>query len=123
MKIFLYAISLFCIAVGSGTILYTRETRHFVKCLFNDVNRKILSVFEAVIGVLLLVSAVGSHHPWFIRLIGFMAIIEAVVIFSLPKYLYDELIKWYADSASDQTYRLFGILSLLFGSAMLTWVL
>jgi uncharacterized protein YjeT (DUF2065 family) len=123
VKIFLYAISLFCIAVGCITILYTRETRHFVKRLFNEVNRKILSVFEAAMGVLLLVSAAGSHHPWFIRLIGFMAIIEGAVIFLLPKYLYDELFKWYADSASDQTYRLFGILSLIFGSAMLTWVL
>jgi uncharacterized protein YjeT (DUF2065 family) len=123
VKIFLYAISFFCIAVGSCTILYTRETRHFVKRFFNEVNRKILSVFEAAMGVLLLVSAAGSHHPWFIRFIGFLAIVEGAAIFLLPKYLYDELIKWYTDSASDQTYRLFGILSLIFGSAMLTWVL
>ena len=122
MKIFLYAISLFCIAVGSGTILYTRETRHFVKCLFNDVNRKILSVFEAVMGVLLLVSAAASQQPWFIRLIGLLAVIEGALIISLPRSLYDELIKWYVDSASDQTYRLFGIISLILGSAMLSWV-
>jgi uncharacterized protein YjeT (DUF2065 family) len=123
MKIFLYAISLLFVTIGCSTILYTSETRHCVKRLFKEVDRKILSVFEAAMGVLLLVSAAASHHPWFVRLIGLLAIIEGGVIFLLPKNLYDELINWYADSASDQTYRLFGILSLIIGSAMLSWVL
>jgi uncharacterized protein YjeT (DUF2065 family) len=123
MKIFLYAISLLFVTIGCSTILYTSETRHCVKRLFKEVDRKILSVFEAAMGVLLLVSAAASHHPWFVRLIGLLAIIEGGVIFLLPKNLYDELINWYADTASDQTYRLFGILSLIIGSAMLSWVL
>jgi uncharacterized protein YjeT (DUF2065 family) len=123
MKIFLYAISLLSIAIGCCTILYTSETRHVVKRFFNEVERKILAVFEAAMGVLLLVSAAASQQPWFIRLIGLMAIIEGGTIFLLPKNLYDELTKWYVDSASDQTYRLFGILSLILGSAMLSWVL
>jgi uncharacterized protein YjeT (DUF2065 family) len=123
MKIFLYAISLFCIAIGCCTILYTSETRHFVKRFFNEVDRTILAVFEAAMGVLLLVSAAASQQPWFIRLIGLLAIIEGVTIFLLPKNLYGELTKWYVDSASDQTYRLFGILSLILGSAMLSWIL
>ncbi len=123
MKIFLYAVSLLCIAAGCCTILYTSETRHVLKRFFNEVNRKILSIFEAAMGILLLISAVASQQPWFIRLIGFLAIIEGTLIFLLPKNLYDELIKWYVDSASDQTYRLFGILSLILGSAMLSWVM
>ena len=123
MKIFLYVISLFCIVTGCFTILYTSETRHFVKRFLNEVNRKIISVFEAAMGVLLLVSAAASQQPWFIRLIGFLAVIEGALIFSLPRSLYDELIKWYVDSVSDQTYRLFGIISLILGSAMLSWVL
>ena len=123
MKIYLYAISLFCIATGCCTILYTSEARHFVKRFFSEFNRKILSIFQTAIGVLLLASAAASGQPWFIRLIGLLAIIEGTLIFLLPKSLYDELIRWYADSASDQTYRLFGILSLIIGSAMLSWIL
>lgn len=123
MKIFLYAFSLLCIAAGCCTILYTREMRHFVKRMFNEIGRKILSVLDAVLGVWLLASATASHHPWFIRLVGLLAIIEGATFFLLPKTLYDELTSWYVDSASDQTYRLFGILSLIFGSAMLSWVI
>ncbi len=122
MKIFLYAISLFCIVTGCCAILYTGGTRHFVKRFLNEVNRKIISVFEAAMGVLLLVSAPASQQPWIFRLIGLLAVIEGALVFCLPGSLYDELIKWYVDSASDQTYRLFGIISLILGSAMLSWV-
>ena len=123
MKLFLYAISFLCIAIGCCTILYTDETRNFMKRLFNQIDRKFLSVFEAIMGILLLISATASHHPWFIRLIGLSAVIEGVVIFLIPKNLYDELINWYVDSLSDQTYRFFGALSLIIGTAMLSWVL
>lgn len=123
MRLFLYAISFLCIAIGCCTILYTDETRNFLKRLFVQIDRKFLSVFEAIMGILLLVSATASHHPWFIRLIGLSAVIEGVVIFLIPKNMYDELINWYVNSLSDQTYRFFGALSLIIGTAMLSWVL
>jgi uncharacterized protein YjeT (DUF2065 family) len=123
MNVFLYGMSLLFIAIGCCTILYTNETRNFMKGLFKQIDRKFLAVFEAIMGILLLVSATASHHPWFIRLIGLSAVIEGVVIFLIPKNLYDELINWYVNSLSDQTYRLFGALSLILGTAMLSWVL
>lgn len=123
MKWFLYAISLICIAFGCCIILYTGETRNFAKSLFNEVDRKILSAFEATIGILLLFSASASHHSWFLRLIGFIAVIEGGIIFFIPQNLYDELIDWYTNSASDQTYRLFGIISIIFGTVVLSWIL
>jgi uncharacterized protein YjeT (DUF2065 family) len=123
MKWFLYAISLLCIAFGCCIIIYTRETRNFVKSLFNEVDRKVLSVFEVLMGILLLFSATASHYSWFIRLIGILAVIEGGVIFFIPKNLYDELIDWYINSVSDQTYRLFGIISIIFGTAVLSWIL
>ena len=123
MNVFLYAMSLLFIAVGCCTILYTNETRNFLQRLFNQIDRKLLSVFEAILGILLLVSATASHHSWFIRLIGLLAVIEGGVILLIPKNLYDELINWYVNSLSDQTYRLFGILSLILGTAMLSWIL
>ena len=123
MKWFLYAISLFWVAIGCCTILYTIETRNVLKNIFNKIDRKIISVFEVIMGILLVVSATASHHSWLIRLIGFMAVIEGVVIFYIPKNLYDELIDWYLNSVSDQTYRLFGIMSIILGTAVLSWIL
>jgi uncharacterized protein YjeT (DUF2065 family) len=123
MNLFLYVFSSFCIAIGGFTILYTNETRSFLKRLFNEINRKFISVFEVILGILLLVSATASHHPWFIRFIGLLAVIEGGTIFLMPKNLYDELINWYVRSLSDQTYKLLGIFSLILGIAMLSWIL
>ncbi|HUV77974.1 MAG TPA: DUF2065 family protein [Desulfobacterales bacterium] len=123
MKGFLYVISFFCIAMGCCTIIYTDETRKFVKSIFNEIDRKFISAFEIIMGILLLISATASRQSWLIRLIGLMAIIEGGVIFLIPKNLYDELIDWYLNSVSDQTYRLFGIFSLVLGSAILSWIM
>jgi len=123
MRLFLYAISLLWVAIGCFTILYTSESRNVVKSIIKNIDRKFLSAFEAIIGILLLFSATASHHSWFIRLIGFMAVIEGGLIFFIPKNLYDELIDWYLNSVSDQTYRLFGIISIILGTAVLSWVL
>lgn len=122
MKWFLYTISLICIAFGCWFILYTTQARNFVKVLFYKIDRKILSAFEVIMGTLLLFSATATHHPWFIRLIGLLAVIEAGLIFLIPQNLYDELINWYANSASDDIYRLFGIISLVFGTVFLSWI-
>ena len=123
MKGFLYVISFFCIAMGCCTILYTDETRRFVKSIFKEIDRRFISAFELIMGILLLISATASRQSWFIRLFGLMAIIEGAVIFLIPKNLYDELMDWYFNSASDQTYRLFGILSLILGTAILSWII
>jgi uncharacterized protein YjeT (DUF2065 family) len=123
MKWFLTAISIFFITIGCCTILYTNESRKFVRSLFNKIDRKTISVFEVIMGILLVLSATASHHSWFIRLIGFMAVIEGGIILFIPQNLYDELIDWYTNSASDQTYRLFGIFSIILGTAVLSWIL
>ena len=123
MKWFLYAISIFFIAIGCCTILYTNESRNVLKNIFNKIDRKIISAFEALMGILILLSAPASHHSWLIRLIGLSAIIKGVVIFLIPKDLYDKLMDWYVNSLSDQTYRLSGILGIILGTAVLSWIL
>ena len=123
MKWFLYAVSIIWVAIGCCTILYTIETRNVLKNIFNKIDRKIISVFEVIMGILLVFSATASHHSWLIRLIGFMAILEGGIILFIPQNLYDELVDWYLNSASDQTYRLFGIMSIILGAAVLSWIL
>jgi len=60
---------------------------------------------------------------WFIRLIGFLAVIEGGIIFLIRKNLYDGLVDGYIRSALDQIYRLFGIISVVFGTVVLSWIL
>ena len=94
-----------------------------MKRLFEKTDRKILSVFPAIIGILLFISASWSLHSWFLRILGIMAVIKGVIIFINPKNLYDEMMNWYLNSLSDQTYRFFGIVSIIIGTAILSWIL
>ena len=122
MKWFLYTISFLWITAGSLSIIYTTESRNVMKRLFEKTDRKILSVFPAIIGVLLFISASWSIHSWFLRILGIMAVIKGVIIFINPKNLYDEMMNWYLNSLSDQTYRFFGIVMIIIGTAVLSWI-
>jgi uncharacterized protein YjeT (DUF2065 family) len=122
MKWFLYAISFLWITAGSWFIIYTTEYRNVMKRLFDKTNRKVLSVFPAIIGVLLFISASWSLHSWFLRMLGIIAVIKGGIIFFNPKNLYDEMMKWYLNSLSDQTYRFFGIVLIIIGTAVLSWI-
>ena len=123
MRWFLYAISLFYIAFGCCSILYTNETKNIVKSIISNIDQKILSVLPFLFGILFIFSASTTRIPWLIRLIGLMAFIEGVVFFLIPKDLYDKFMDWYLNSFSDQTYRLSGILGIILGIAFLSWIL
>ena len=122
MKWLLYAISFLWITAGAWFIIYTTESRNVIKRLFDKTDRKILSVFPAIIGILLFISASWSLHSWFLRMLGIIAVIKGGIIFFNPKNLYDEMMNWYLNSLSDQTYRFFGIVMIIIGTAVLSWI-
>ena len=123
MKWFLYAFSLIWISFGAGLIIYTRESKSMIKRLVTDLNRKILSALPAVLGVFLIIAASESRHSWFIRLIGILAVLKGGFIFWNPQNLYEKIVDWYLNALSDQTFRFFGIITLILGTVILSWIL
>jgi uncharacterized protein YjeT (DUF2065 family) len=123
MRWLLYAFSLIYISVGCCSILYTNETKNYVRRIFNNIDQKILSALPFIFGILFILSASATRIPWLFRLIGLMAVIEGVVFFLIPKDLYEKFMDWYLNSLSDQTYRLSGILGIILGVAFLSWML
>ena len=51
-----------------------------------------------------------------------MALIEGVLAFTNPNKLYDQLMDWYLDALSDQTHRFMGIVTIILGTAILSWI-
>jgi len=123
MKWFLYAISLFYISFGCCSILYTDGTQKFVRNIFSNMDQKVLSALPFIFGVLFILSASITRIPWLFRFFGLMAVIEGVVFFVISKGLYDKFMDWYLNSLSNQTYRLFGIICIILGTAILSWIL
>ncbi|MBW2239180.1 MAG: hypothetical protein JRD87_14080 [Deltaproteobacteria bacterium] len=123
MKWFLYAIALIWIGSGAWMILYSHESRKVFKQLVKNLDRRILCVLSAVVGILLILSASWSRQSWLIRLFGILAVIKGGFIFWNPNNLYDKITDWYLTSVSEQTYRFFGIITLIFGTVILSWIL
>lgn len=121
MKVIVYFLGVVYIAIGSIFILYTREYVDALKKIIQEIPLKVLSALPAVFGILFIIAALTTAFPWFFRVIGIIAIVEAVVVFTNPYNIYSRLMDWYFD-VSDQTQRLFGIISIIFGTAIVTWI-
>ena len=122
MKVIVYLLGFGHIAICSFWILYTRETVDAIKGWFQTYPLKYLSALPVVFGILFLISASATTHPWVFRIIALLAFGEAVVAFTNPQKIYSRLLDWYFGHVSDQTNRLFGIIGIIFGTVILTWI-
>lgn len=121
MKWFLYAISIFWVAAGSGLVLYTESWRRIFTKLLSGNNTKLFSIPAFLIGGLLIMASPASRNSWFVVVIGVIAIAKAAFLFLNPKNTVDRFMEWYLNKASNQIYRLFGIIVLILGTAILSW--
>jgi len=122
MKWFLYLISFCLIASGSCFILYTIQYRDLLKNVLSKSYEKIIAASAIIIGLLLIISAFQAQGFWFVVFLGIIAICKGVFVIFNPKNSLDNIRDWYLNTASDQTYRLFGIISIVIGIVMITWI-
>lgn len=122
MKVIIYLLGFGHIAISTFLILYTRETVAAFQGLFQTYRLRYLSAIPAVFGLLFLISASATTYPWVFRIVGLLAICEAVVAFTNPQKLYSRMLDWCFGNISDQTQRLFGIIGIVFGTVILTWI-
>ncbi|MDL1967764.1 MAG: hypothetical protein LWW97_04255 [Deltaproteobacteria bacterium] len=122
MKWFLYLISFCLIASGSCFILYTIQYRDLLKNMLTKSYEKIIAASAIIIGLLLIISAFQAQGFWFIVSFGIIAICKGFFVIVNPKNSLDNIRNWYLNTASDQTYRLFGIISIVIGTVMITWI-
>ena len=88
----------------------------------SDYPLRYLSAIPAVFGLLFLLSASSTPHPWVFRTIALLAFCEAVVALADPQHIYSRMVAWYIETCPDQTNRLFGIIGIIFGTLILTWI-
>jgi len=119
---FLYGLALFWIAVGSLFILYTEESRRFLGNFMGKVKPRFLAFIPIVVGVLLIISAKASGAFWFILILGLLAIGKGVYLLLAPHGQTEALLNWWFDSAQDRTYRLWGLIIVVLGMVILSWL-
>jgi uncharacterized protein YjeT (DUF2065 family) len=122
MKWFLYLISGIWIAYGAWQILYTEQSRQMARDLFKASYTKVLGLVAALVGLLLLLSTTHTLNPPVMIFLGILIMAKGAFLFFNPGNLYARLYQWYVDSNSDQTYRLYGIILLILGTVVLSWI-
>lgn len=121
MKYIVYLLGFLWIAAGAIIILYTDDYKAFLKGLMVQLNRNILALIPSVFGLLLLIAASSTSHSRFIGLIGILGIAKGVLIYFNPMGIF-ELSKNWLDTLSDQGYRLLGIIALVLGTVVISWI-
>ncbi len=122
MKWILYAASVLWIAAGAYGILYTDRWKALLRRLLENTDRRILEAVTGVGGGLLMVAASASRVPAMVAVIGALAVAKAVLLYLNPAGVFEKSRHWYLDELTDQAHRLLGIVSLVLGTALLSWV-
>lgn len=121
MKYVIYLLGFLWIAAGAIAILYTDDYKAFFKGLLTRLDRMVLALIPAVFGLLLLLAASSTGHSWFIGMIGVLGIVKGVLIYFNPGGLF-ELSKDWLEALSNQGYRLVGIIALVLGTVVISWI-
>lgn len=90
--------------------------------VIEQVGRVPMAVTAAVVGVLLLLSARGSQNSTVIIILGLLAIAKGALFFWNPNRIFESTRQWWLEKAADQTYRLAGMIVLVLGTALISWV-
>jgi uncharacterized protein YjeT (DUF2065 family) len=121
MKYIVYILGFLWIAAGAIAILYTEDYKAYFKGLLTRMNRVALALIPAVFGLLLLLAASSTGHRGFIGLIGVLGILKGVLIYFNPGGIVELSTTW-IEALSNQGYRLMGIIALVLGTVVISWI-
>lgn len=121
MKFIVYLLGFLWIAAGAFAILYTDDYKAYLKGLMTRLDHRILALIPAAFGLLLLIAASSTNHGWFVGLIGILGIVKGILIYFNPGGLFD-LSKNWLDTLTHQGYRLMGIIALILGTVVISWI-
>ena len=119
---FLYGLALFWIAAGTAFILYTEESRRVLSNSVGKIKPQFLAFIPMVVGVLLILSAGASGASWLIIILGLLAIGKGIYFLIGPRGQIRALFDWWFGSVQDRTYRFWGLIMVLLGMVVLSWV-
>jgi len=123
MAWFLYVIGAAWVAIGSCMILYTQQTRETSKTFMQQVHPTVMAIIPVIAALLFFMAASSSAHPWIIRFFGVIGLLKGAVLFLNPNGFNEKFMEWYMTSLSDQAHRFVGIITVILGTATISWVL
>jgi len=118
---FLYIVALLFIAKGSFLVLYTEKALELIGVIHERGRHRVWGISAAVFGVLLCVSSFWSGVVWFLFVLGLMIAGIGTFMFLGEETKVQPLLKTWS-SMSDTGLRLWGLILVVTGTAILSWV-
>jgi hypothetical protein len=122
MTWFLYLVSIVLVVIGGVIILWTDWTRETLKGVLARKSIRLLGLIPLVFGILLVISSGWSEIFWLVFLLGLIALAKGAYLLFGSREQIDTATSWWLDKASDQLHRLSGLISLVLGMALLSWI-
>lgn len=123
MKWILYVIAIFWISLGTWANLYPAEVHGRLRRLIEGIAPRWTAVVTLAVGILLFLAAPASGQGvGFVRLIGVLAMVKAIVIFVISNERYQRLLDWWFAPAREQSWRVWGLLMLVLGVVIFSWL-
>ena len=123
MTAVLYVLAILWIVVGTFLVLYTERTQEVFKKHFFTEQFRWLAALPLIFGFLLVVGAF-SHKGmfWLVFVLGVLGILKGVFLIIGPSTQIKALLDWWFHKASERTIRLNGLISVILGTAILSYL-
>ena len=119
----LYAVSILLIVLGTWANLYPVRASKRLRSLVEGIAPRWSAVAALATGIMLLIAApASSQGAGFVRLLGILGMVKGLVLFVMSKERYQRLLDWWLDPAKEQSWRVWGLLMLVLGVVILSWL-
>ncbi len=123
MKILLGVISVLWIVEATFLIIYTEGTRKLMEKAVLKMNMKIMAILALIFGLIFMVAAFYLKEIfWLAFLLGMVAIIKGVYLFVAPPNQVKAIFEWWFHKASGETIRVMGLIAIILGTAILSYL-
>jgi len=121
MRGFFFALSLLFISAGTMLVLYSQQSRAYVRGFFHGHDFRLLAVLPAGLGLLTLVGAFAVREVFGLALIlGVAALAKGAFLAFGPPARIQRVRDWWFDEADEIVLRVSGLVLFLLGAALLS---
>jgi hypothetical protein len=123
MTVVLYILAILWIVAGTFLVLYTESTKEVFRKLFFTDHFRWLAALPLIFGVILVLGAF-SHKDmfWLVFVLGLLGLLKGVFLIMGPSAQIKRLLDWWFHKASERTIRLNGLISVILGTAILSYL-
>jgi uncharacterized protein YjeT (DUF2065 family) len=123
MTAVLYILAILWIVVGTFLVLYTESTKEVLKKLFFRDHFRWLATLPLLFGVLLVAGAFYHKEMfWLVFVLGVLGILKGIFLIIGPSAQIKRFLDWWFHKASERTIRLNGLISVILGTAILSYL-